>query len=142
MIFLQLSIHMSKSTVKRFVCIHFHFSLLQIQMYRDSEQVDLRLVLNGNVTNVNGDDHRRYNAPTTAEVAAIIPGDGREGIQTRDLVLTTKQGNLRRIYETHPSHDPLHYVLMFPLGTNGWTYLLKQTNGRKKVYLKKSIYFT
>ena len=27
---------------------------------------------------------------------------------------------LQRISETHPSYDPLHYVLLFPSGDDSW----------------------
>ncbi|CAE1299786.1 unnamed protein product [Acanthosepion pharaonis] len=51
------------------------------------------------------DEHeRRYNAPACNEVAAIIHG---EQDRTRDIVLRSRSGALRRISETHRSYDAL-----------------------------------
>lgn len=66
-------------------------------------------------------DSRRYNAPSTSEVAAIMFGDGHElHASNRDIVLRLHNGGLQRISEIHPSYDPLHYVLLFPQGDDGW----------------------
>jgi len=79
--------------------------------------LDLRLVIINNRTK----DSRRYNTPSASEVAAIIIGDGQETqYQNRDIVLRPYEGALQRISEIHPSYAPLHYVLMFPRGENGW----------------------
>lgn len=71
---------------------------------------------------------RQYNAPACAEVAVIIPDDD-ENIDTaamRELLYITKDGELRRINETHAYYDPLHYVLHFPRGELGWTVGIQQ----------------
>jgi len=66
-------------------------------------------------------DLRRYNAPTASEVAAIMVGDGHESCTAnRDILLKMRNGNLQTISEIHPSYDPLHYVLLFPRGDDGW----------------------
>ena len=66
-------------------------------------------------------DPRRYNAPSAPEIAVIIPGDGySEGVASRDIVLHEHTGGLQRITESHCAYDSLHYVLLFPLGENGW----------------------
>ncbi|KAJ7240050.1 hypothetical protein C8J57DRAFT_1085988, partial [Mycena rebaudengoi] len=61
-----------------------------------------------------GTDARRYNAPTANDVAAILPGDGSVVPDHRDIILHERGGPLRRIHETHPSYQPLLYVLLFP----------------------------
>ena len=62
-----------------------------------------------------------YNAPTSSDVAAIMIGDGNDINPTnRDICLRLHDGSLQRISETHPSYDPLHYVLLFPRGDDGW----------------------
>jgi hypothetical protein len=65
-------------------------------------------------------DQRRYNAPVVDEIAAIIPGDGINADNSRDIILHQVGGALQRIYETHPAYTPLHYVLLFPYGECGW----------------------
>jgi PIF1-like helicase/Helitron helicase-like domain at N-terminus len=66
-------------------------------------------------------DPHRYNAPTSSDIAAIMIGDGHNIDPTnRDIHLKLHDGSLQRISETHPSYDPLHYVLLFPRGDDGW----------------------
>ena len=67
-------------------------------------------------------DVRRYNAPSANEIAIVIPGDGSHAVQPRDIVLENRGGNLQFMHDHHPDYVPLHYVLLFPYGTTGWTY--------------------
>ena len=68
-----------------------------------------------------GNDARRYNLPTMDEIAAIVPGDGLQNVRVDcDIVLHLQDGGLRRISNLHPSYLPLHYVLFFPHGEEGW----------------------
>ncbi|GFZ19875.1 hypothetical protein Acr_28g0005800 [Actinidia rufa] len=72
-------------------------------------------------------DKRRYNLPTSDEIAVILPGDGTEVNGMRDIVLHLRGNNeLMRISECHPAYLPLHYVLLFPRGELGWEPQLKQ----------------
>lgn len=74
----------------------------------------------------NGFDRRRYNAPVVEEVAVLLPGDGECG--QRDIIIQMKEGGVRRISSLHPSYDPLHYVLMFPYGDEGWAIGIHHTS--------------
>ena len=66
-------------------------------------------------------DARRYNLPTVDEIAAVVPGDGSQHIKAyRDIIVCLQGGGLRRISNLHPSYLPLHYVLFFPHGEEGW----------------------
>ncbi|KAH9916490.1 uncharacterized protein B0H18DRAFT_850728, partial [Fomitopsis serialis] len=66
-------------------------------------------------------DKRRYNLPTIEEVAAVIPGSGDEDIDKhRDIVLRLQGGGLKRVSNLHPLYLPLHYVMLFPRGDQGW----------------------
>jgi hypothetical protein len=68
-------------------------------------------------------DRRRYNLPTAAanEVAAILPGDGDQPVHSREIILHRRHGaTFQRIHEWHPFYLPLHYVLLFPTGQEGW----------------------
>ena len=68
-----------------------------------------------------GADGRRYNLPTANEIAAIVPGNGEEEVSSdRDIILRLTGGSLRRISQLNPLYDPLHYVLLFPRGEEGW----------------------
>ena len=69
-------------------------------------------------------DRRRYNLPTAAagnEIAVILPGDGDQPQDARDIILYRRHGeSLQRISEMHPLYPSLHYVLLFPTGQLGW----------------------
>ncbi|GJY32873.1 ATP-dependent DNA helicase PIF1-like protein [Tanacetum coccineum] len=63
---------------------------------------------------------RQYNASTVAEVAALITNDFRDGVPTRDIIVTNKDSGLQRISELHPSYMALQYPLLFPYGEDGY----------------------
>ena len=69
-----------------------------------------------------GEHERRYNAPTTNEVAIILIG---ENHGNRDIVLQRRSGQLQRIPETHRSYDCLQYPLIFWEGQDGYNLGLK-----------------
>ena len=62
-------------------------------------------------------DLRRYNLPTAAEVAVILPGSA-DVSSHRDIVLYKRSSldpenrDIIRINETHLDYDPPHYVLL------------------------------
>jgi hypothetical protein len=70
-------------------------------------------------------DQWRYNLPTTStEVAAILPYAHPQA-NTQDIILHLQnppdgQFPLKCIHDCNPAYDPLHYVLLFPLGDLGW----------------------
>jgi hypothetical protein len=69
----------------------------------------------------NGADGHRYNLPTANEIAAVVPGNGEEKVSSDcDIVLRLKGGFLQRISQMSPLYDPLHYVLLFSHGEQGW----------------------
>ncbi|KAF8142055.1 hypothetical protein EV363DRAFT_1149524, partial [Boletus edulis] len=59
-------------------------------------------------------DQRRYNLPTVSEIAAVIPGDGTQATDSRNIILHRRNGPLQRISDGHRSYCCLHYVLFFP----------------------------
>ncbi|KAL4357270.1 hypothetical protein AHAS_Ahas09G0169900 [Arachis hypogaea] len=65
-------------------------------------------------------DRRVYNFPSCDEIAALIVGDFDSSDQGRDIILRSVDGQLRRIYETHPLYWPLQYPLLFPYGEDGF----------------------
>ena len=80
------------------------------QILAQTPAVDLQLLIRSDVP---GLDQRRYNNPTVSEVAAIIIGDESEKQGPRDIIVKRQDGLLQRIFETRPSYDALHYVLLF-----------------------------
>jgi hypothetical protein len=63
-------------------------------------------------------DNRRFNRPTSVDVAVILP-DGDSG--TRDVRVLLCGGTIQYISEMHPDYTPLAYVLLFPTGSPaGW----------------------
>ena len=73
-----------------------------------------------------GVDPRRYNLPSSNEIAAILPGDNEHADVGRDLIVTLHLQNqqdaprFQRIFETNFNYTPLMYVLLFPHGEPGW----------------------
>ena len=64
-----------------------------------------------------GKDGRTYCNPRTSEVAALIPGDFRPKMHTRDIIVQDKKtGQLSRISKVHPSYVPMQYPLIFNYG--------------------------
>ena len=63
-------------------------------------------------------DLRRYNCPSSSEVAVIVP-DQLAGI--RDIRVSVRGGHIQSISELNPEYSPLAYVLLFPTGSPaGW----------------------
>jgi hypothetical protein len=86
-------------------------------LLKHNPSLDLKLIITNNRTK----DSRRYNTPNASEVAAIMIGDGQEmEYQNRDIILQPHEGGLQQISEIHRAYTPLHYVLMFPRGEDGW----------------------
>ncbi|CAG8464749.1 26665_t:CDS:2, partial [Dentiscutata erythropus] len=78
---------------------------------RDNATTEISMIIHGD----RNQDIRHYNALSAPDVAAIMVGDGHEVNPTnRDILLKTRDGNLQKIAEVHPSYDLLHYVLLFP----------------------------
>ena len=76
---------------------------------------DIRLTIKTN----QAVDMRRYNAPASSEIAVLLPGDGMNA-SNRDIILYKKGGGVIRINEFNAAYDPLHYVLLFPNGDQGY----------------------
>jgi hypothetical protein len=85
----------------------------------DAEDVSVRLAVDVR------QDPRRYNMPTADEVAVILPGDGTEPTNSREIIVYKRDGRLWHISDGHPAYACLHYVLLFPYGTHGWHYSLR-----------------
>ena len=105
----------------------------QLNDIPEEEVQELQLVLRADKKPVQAHT-RTYNKPTVNEVA-IIGSD--ETLAPADVVLRKRGGGLKFIKDTHRSFDPLHFVLLFPNGEEGWYPYLHTShaiaNDRKKV---------
>jgi len=63
---------------------------------------------------------RCYNAPTVDEVGALMVGGDVDEVDTRDIVVRSTNGYFQCVSPLHSAYMPLHYVLFFPDGRNGW----------------------
>lgn len=66
---------------------------------------------------------REFNLPTAHEVGMIVCGtsNSTNAPSTRDIIVHLRGGGFQRIREVDPVYLPLHYVLILPWGTQGWT---------------------
>ncbi|XP_044597579.1 uncharacterized protein LOC123274154 [Cotesia glomerata] len=69
-----------------------------------------------------------YNKPSTNEVAVLLVD---QHYERRDIILSTRNGLLKRICETHRSYDALQYPLMFCRGEDGYNFGIQTT--KKKI---------
>lgn len=73
-----------------------------------------------------GQHERRYNAPTTNDVAAIVAGN--EHTTCRDIVLRTRNNTLSRVADTNRFYDALQYPIIFWNGQEGYHFEIPQVN--------------
>ena len=65
-------------------------------------------------------DPRTYNVPRVSNIAAFIP-DGTHVAAPRSIAVRMHGGGVKRITDLSSAYDPLHFVLLFPRGEQGWT---------------------
>ena len=94
---------------------------------------DHQIVIHADKT-PSGEHARRFNAPTTSDVAIIIVG---ENFLTRDIVLQRRNSGLKRVSETHRSYDALQYPLLFRQGEDGYNFANKMINPSTGKYFEK-----
>ena len=105
------------------------------QQAQKSPMKNLSIVLQKDVKNV---PNRQYNTPTVAEIAAIVPTNNPNN-KFRNIVIPYKRSNkikFHRIDETHPSYEPLQYVLFYPFGTLSWPCAVEYSKGDAEVKQK------
>lgn len=70
---------------------------------------------------VEGRDKRTENLPTSTEIAAVVPTYSKFDYRDIRVYLRgTDQNSYTLIHQNHPLYMPLHYVLLFPMGDQGW----------------------
>ena len=78
---------------------------------------EYRITLNTNITL----DQRRYNAPTTSQVAAIwVEGSDPQHTFDRSVVVYPKRDRPLYIRAYYGCYDPLAYPVLYPGGETGW----------------------
>ena len=77
------------------------------------------------------DQHKGiYNLPTSCDEVALI--ELKNGsTDSADFQVYLRGGGVRSISTENQAHDPLHFTLLFPKGTPGWTYGIITPKGRK-----------
>jgi hypothetical protein len=68
----------------------------------------------------------QYDLLSVDEITVFIPGDGTQYTDLCDIVLTPHSGLLHQINDAHPAYVCLHYVLLFPWGSLGWSWDMYQ----------------
>jgi hypothetical protein len=63
---------------------------------------------------------RCYNAPIVNEVGALMVGGDVDEVDACNIVMRSINGYFQRVSPLHNAYTPLHYVLLFPNGRNGW----------------------
>ncbi|XP_072052195.1 uncharacterized protein [Arachis hypogaea] len=90
------------------------------RMVRDSMGKESNSTIKLRLLGKRGKDGRRYNLPSTDEVAALIVGDFDIDKTDRDIVVETQSGRLQRINQLNPAYLGLQYPLLFPYGEDGY----------------------
>jgi hypothetical protein len=61
-----------------------------------------------------------YNVPTIDEIGALLVGGDVDEADARNIVMRSTNGYFQRVTPLHSAYAPLHYVLLFADGCNGW----------------------
>ena len=105
----------------------------EVFQHTHCRDVSIQLAVNRNR------DPRRYNLPTSDEVAVIVPGDGTQSYGYRDIVVHLQDGPLQRISDGSAMYECLQYPLLFIYGEDGYHYDL-QTSPVKEDRLSQTDY--
>jgi hypothetical protein len=84
------------------------------RLQRRAIKLSLRLV------NDRHSDLRRFHAPTVDEIGALMVGGDVDEAHASDIVVHSTNGYFQRVSPLHNAYTPLHYVLPFRDGCNGW----------------------
>ena len=82
-----------------------------------TSEYDMQMIIKSDLQSL---DLRRYNKPTSSDIAVVIPGDGLENVTSRNILITKHDNVVKRILELNGAYDPLMYVLLFPYGEKGF----------------------
>ena len=84
-----------------------------------------------------GEHERRYNARMGFKEVNVLLADapdvGSAPNRERAIVVHVRNSKfdaIKNIHETHRSFDPLHFVLLYPRGEDGWNCEMHQSGSR------------
>ena len=101
-----------------------------VDLMKEQGGIDIRMFIRAD----GGPDAHRCNLLTSPEIAVLLPGSGCSGVvANRDIVLHAYGGGIKRITETHCAYYSPHYVLLFPLGNDGWHIGIPLSRGKGNV---------
>ena len=112
--------------------------LLHVCEIPDEELKDGAIIISCKKQDRPKDSHeRRYNLQQCLSEVLIltnsVPGD---------LVLRKRGGGLQQIYDLHPAAQALHFVLLFPYGTLGYSEHMRHKDDKKSKRVSPREYFT
>ena len=101
--------------------------LLHICEIPDDEIIEGKLIISCD-QRPKGSHERTYNIQQSLSEVSVLTNS-----EPSDLVLRKRGGGLDFIYDIHPAAQSLHFILLFPYGTKGYSQFLKHTDLRKRV---------
>ena len=109
-VYIQITLRQCNSYVHDFV---------QICELNESELLNASIIINPQAKPRH--EHRRVHNLNLKELAVL----SNEKASSNDIVIRRRGGGLSEVADTHRSYDPLHFTLLFPLGTDGWNLNMK-----------------
>ncbi|GFY24709.1 ATP-dependent DNA helicase [Trichonephila clavipes] len=116
-----------RNTVKKIQVLHDHNILVhEFKMANDRVTCDNYKVVIHPDRVPRGEYERRFNAPTTNEIAAVVVSSERTA--SRDIVIQAHDGRLTRVPDTHRFYDALEYPIIFWKEQEGYSFEIPQIN--------------
>lgn len=109
------------------------------RIIRDTIEKDNQLIIQMKILVKRGIDGRRYNMPTTSEVAALIVGDLDGPDLDRDIIVESQSNYLKCISVFEPAYLPLQYSILFLREEDGYRndILFSDVSGAQSIKRKK-----
>ena len=109
--------------------------LLHVCEIPDSDLIDGKLIISCK-ERPKGTHARTYNVQQSLSEVSVLTNS-----VPSDLVLRKRGGGLDFIYDLHPAAQPLHFVLLFPFGTKGYSEFMKHTDKDQSKRVSPREYF-
>ncbi|PWZ18597.1 hypothetical protein Zm00014a_023570 [Zea mays] len=90
----------------------------RIAKERLTEHVDEEFIIR--IIGTKEGDHVQYDIPTTDDLAMLVIGDFSLETFKRDIIIETRNSELKCISSLHPAYMALQYPLLFPYGERGF----------------------
>ncbi|GFX32514.1 helitron_like_N domain-containing protein [Trichonephila clavipes] len=121
---------MERNTVKKIQVLHDHNILVyEFKMAKDRVISDnYKIVMHPD----RGEYERRFNAPTTNEIVAVVASSERTAY--RDIVIQAHDGQLTRVPDTHRFYDALDPIIFWK-GQEEYSFDIPQINPFAKQHI-------